>query len=220
VSETLIANVLSLALFVISLVIALRVLFLCFQTGQTDHRLFILGLSLGIFSLTAMAHYADESMPNLLFNVKWFQYIGQDVCFLCIVLSQATSRSRDLHSLIRWEVVFFCLLLVLLTPLMPESFPYPIVTKIVLDGFCFLCCLLVFFFYLAALVRRETLFNVLVSAAFCLLSFGYILGILGYIDAQFAFLSIVGDGVRVCGFLFLLLAMVFKPAQVATSAER
>ncbi len=205
--DTLIVNVLSLLPFVVSLLIALRIFYLCFQTTESNHRLFILALSMGIFSLTAMASYTADSIPDLLINVDWFKYIGQDVCFFFILLSLITQRERDLRSLIRWELLFFVLLLILMTPLMPQSFPYPFATKVVLDGLRFLFCLLIFFFYLAAFIRKETRFSILMGSAFGLMSLGYLLNMPKYMDTQFVLLDMVGNAVHLCGILFLLMAV-------------
>jgi hypothetical protein len=162
---------------------------------------------MGILSLTAMASYSGDNLSGLIINVSWFKYIGQDVCFLFIALSLATTRDRDLRSLIRWELLFFVLLLILLTPLLPASFPYPSVTRTILGGLRFLLCLIIFFFYLATFMKEETRFSLLMSCAFFLMSVGYILNVPRYLDSHFILLDVVGDIVRMCGILLLLIAM-------------
>jgi len=217
VSDTLVANILSLTLFVLSLLIALRALYLCFQTSESNHRLFILGLSLGILSLTSLATYTSNTVTDLMINVTWFQYISQDICFLFIVLSLATSRERDLRSLIRWELFFFVLLLVLMTPLLPQSFPYPLLTKMVLTSLTFLFCLLTFFFYLSSFFSRGARFALLMSSAFGLMSLGYLLNMPIFINPHFVLLDVVGDTLHAIAALLLLIALLpVEPSSYST----
>ena len=207
-SDTLIANIPSLTLFVLSLFIALRTFYLCFRTSESNHRLFILGLSLGILSLTSLATFTSNTVTDLMIGVTWFQYIGQDICYLFIVLSLATSRESDLRSLIRWELFFFVLLLVLMTPIFPQSFPYPLLTKTVLASLAFLFCLLTFFFYLASFFSRGARFALLMSSAFGLMSLGYLLNMPIFIDPHFVLLDIVGEALHVIAALLLLIALL------------
>ncbi len=75
--ENFVPNLLSLTLFFVSLFIALRALYL--YTRSRSRRIFILSLSMGVISLTAVAGFAGDNVTSISLNVDWFNYIGQTV---------------------------------------------------------------------------------------------------------------------------------------------
>lgn len=208
VDANLLANVLSITLLSAALLIALRAFFISFQTiGDGNHRLVILGLSMALLALTAMASFADDNIHNLPINVNWFKYIGQTVCFLFICLSLLGSSEYYLRRLLYVQVAIFFLLLGLLSPLFAGDFPYPTITKVALGGSRCAICFVVFFFYVVAFMRKETRFSFFMALSFLLLAMGYFLNVPKYLQHDLLLLDNIGDCVRVTGVLALLVAM-------------
>ncbi len=207
-SQNLIANILSLTLFSVALLITLRAFYLCFQNVQGhNYRLFILGLAMGVIALTAIASFADDNIANLPLNVNWFKYIAQSVAFLFVCLSLINNSAMYLRRLMFWHIAISILLLVLLSPLLPGAFPNPSVTKMILGGSRSLVCFAIFFFYVTAFMRKETRFSLLMSGSFLLLATGYLLNMPKYLDAHLMLLDHIGDGVRISGLIILLVAI-------------
>jgi hypothetical protein len=208
VPQNLVANILSLTLFSVALLITTRAFYLCFQNVEGhNYRLFILGMAMGIFVLTALASFADDNIANLPVNVNWFKYTAQSVAFLFVCLSLASNSTRYLYRLMLWHIAVSILLFVLLTPLLPADFPNPAVTKMILGGSRSLICLVIFFFYVTAFMRKETRFSLLMSGSFLLMFTGYLLNMPKYLDAHLTLLDNVGDGVRIFGLIVLLIAI-------------
>jgi len=202
-NQNLIANALSLTLFTISLFISLRAFYIYFKSRSP--RLFILGLSMFIIALTAIASYIGDNITSFPINLGWFKYTGQTVCFLLIVLSLVRNSDKYLRSLMIWQVVACVLLMVLLTPIMPAEIPATV--KIVLGGSRSLICGLAFFFYVSAFMTKETFFSFLMSLAFLALSTGYVLNIPKYSNSHLTFLDNIGDSTRIFGLVILLIAI-------------
>jgi len=202
------ANVLALTLFSTALLIALRAFYLCSQTSQgRRYRLCILGMSMGVLALTAIASYAGDNIKDLPVNVNWFKYTAQTVCFLFIILSLVRSSDTYLRRLMYWQIGISLLLLFLFAPIIPSSMPYPALTKSLLGGSRSLICFVVFFIYIGAFISKETRFSLLMSVAFLLLSIGYWLNMPKYMDSHLVLLDAVGDGVRITGLVALLIAI-------------
>jgi hypothetical protein len=207
-NQNLVANVLSLTLFSIALLITMRTFFLCFQAIQGhNYRLFILGLAMGVITLTAIASFANDNIADLPLNVNWFKYIAQSVAFLFICLSLISNSDSYLRRLMFWQIAISIVLLVLLTPLLPVAFPNPPVTKMILGGSRALVCFVIFFFYVTAFMSKETRFSLLMSGVFLLLSSGYLLNMPKYLDKHLTLLDNIGDGVRISGLIVLLIAI-------------
>jgi hypothetical protein len=203
--ENFIPNVLSITLFVVSFIISLRAFYLSYRARS--RRLFILGLSMFVISLTAAAGYAGDNVTSISLNVDWFNYIGQTVSFIFILLSLFRSSDEYLRKVMAWQIPVSVLLLILmfLAPVLPPEFPAPAVTKSILSGSRGLICLAIFYYYALAFMKKETRFSFLMSAAFLMLSFGYCIIIPKYISPNDA-LDRGGDIVRVCGLITLFLA--------------
>src|SRR5712692_12001731 len=157
--QNLIANILSITLFLVSLFVALRSFTLYVQVRSS--RLCILGVSMTVISLTAAAGFAGDNVTSINLNVDWFNYIGQTVSFLFITLSFVLSSDEYLRGLTRWHVTISALLLILLVlaPVLPAEFPNPAVTKTLLSGSRGLICFVIFFYYVGAFMTKETRFS-------------------------------------------------------------
>lgn len=204
----LIANALSLTLFFVALFISLRAFYLYIRARS--RRLFILGLSMGVISLTAAAGFLGDNVTSINLNVDWFNYIGQTMSFLFILLSLFNYSEEYLHRLMRWQVVVSVLLLLLflLAPILPAEFPNPAVTKSILSGSRGLMCLVIFFSYFSAFMTKETRFSLLMSFAFLFLSIGYLMIIPKYSTPNLDLVDQLGDATRICGFVALLLSVL------------
>jgi hypothetical protein len=213
--DNLIANILAITLFLASLFISLRA-FSLYIRARTP-RLFVLGLSMSMIALTAIASYIGDNVSTITFNVKWFQYIAQTISFLFILLSLLNSAEDYQRRIVRWQIFAFLLLLLLLvlTPFLPEEFPSPALTKTLLSGSRAVICFIIFFYYWVAFSNRETRFSLLMSGAFLLISFGYWFAIPKYLTSGMGQVDQVGDIVRTCGILILLIAV----SQRATPAK-
>ena len=205
--ENFVANSLSLTLFVVSLFISLRAFYL--YTRSRSRRLFILSLSMGMISLTAVAGYAGDNITSISLNVDWFNYIGQTVSYLFILLSFFSESDSYLRSLIRWQIAVSALLLILLflAPVLPPEFPDPAITKSILSGSRGLICFIIFFYYTIAFMDKETRFSLLMSGAFLLLCCGYLFIIPKYTTPNDV-LDRSGDLMRISGLVILLFAVL------------
>ena len=205
--QNFIANSLSLTLFVVSLFISLRAFYL--YTQSRSRRLFILSLSMGMISLTAIAGYAGDNITSISLNVDWFNYIGQTVSFSFILLSFFSESDSYLRSLMRWQIAASALLLILLflAPVLPPEFPDPAITKSILSGSRGLICFIIFFYYAIVFMDKETRFSLLMSAAFLLLCIGYAIIIPKYTTPNDV-LDRSGDIMRIAGLFFLLFAVL------------
>jgi len=203
-NQNLIANVLSLTLFTVSLFISLRAFYLYLLSRR--QRLFILGLSMFIISLTAIASFIGDNFPSFIINLNWFKYTSQTVSFLFILLSLVRSSDRYLRNLMIWHIIVSVLLLILLTPFVPAEISVP--AKIFLGSSRCLICLIVFFFYVTSFFTKETRFSLMMSSAFLLLSAGYVLNVPKYSNHLLTLLDNIGDVTRILGLIILFIAVL------------
>ncbi len=203
-NQNLIANFLSLTLFIVSLFISLRAFYVYFQARR--QRLFILALSMAVISLTAIASYLGDNVTGITINLGWFKYTSQTICFLFILLSLIRSSENYLNKLMLWHIITSVLLLNLLTPAMPAEMS--VTVKILLGGSRSLICLVIFFYYTSAFMSKERLFSLLMSVAFFLLSVGYVLNIPKYSDPHLTLLDNIGDVIRICGLIVLFVTVL------------
>jgi len=207
VPQNLIANILSLTLFLVSLFISLRAFYLYSQANSP--RLFILGLSMGILSFTAIASFIGDNVTSLTLNIKWFEYISQTVCFLFILLSLVRSSNTYLRRLMDWHTLVSALLLtlLLLSPILPADFPDPGLTKTLLGGSRSLICFIIFNYYLNVFMSKNMRFSFLMGTVFLLLSLGYWLNIFKYTLHNMLLADQVGDLTRIFGLIILLMTI-------------
>lgn len=209
--DNLIPNILSITLFVASLFISLRAFSLYIQSRNP--RLFVLGLSMGIIALTAVASFIGDNVTTITFNVKWFQYIAQTVSFLFILLSLLHSTEDYQRRIVLWHIIASLplLLLLVLTPVLPADFPSPALTKTLLSGSRAVICFIIFLYYMATFMTKESRFSLLMTGAFLLLSLGYWLAIPKYLRSGMAQVDQAGDILRTCGLVILMIA-ILQPA--------
>jgi hypothetical protein len=205
--QNLIANSLSLTLFFVAFIIAVRAFYL--SARAQSRRLFILGLSMTMIAFTAGAGFAGDNITSISLNVDWFNYIGQTLSFLFILLSFLNSSDNYLRRLTSWHIVVSVLLvgLLLLAPILPPEFPDPAVTKTLLSGSRGLICSAIFIYYTSSFMTKETRFSLLMSGAFLLLSVGIFIILPKYSQPNDT-LDHIGDIIRVFGLLTLLGAVL------------
>jgi hypothetical protein len=165
--SNLIANLLSLTLFTVSLVIVVRSFYL--YSRSPSHRLLIMGVSMTIIALTALAGFAGDNITSISLNVDWFNYIGQTVSFVFIILSLWRNSDHYLRRLARWHIIASSLLLILLllAPVLPPDFPDPTVTKSLLSGSRGVISLIICITYISSFMKKEPL-TVLENAFKCM----------------------------------------------------
>jgi hypothetical protein len=106
--------------------------------------------------------------------------------------------------LLQMASIALVFLLLFLAPVLP-AFPNT-ATQALLSGSRIAACLLIFGFYVTAFLSKETRFSLLMSAAFLLLSIGYVLILPKYFFAHQELSDQLGDVVRILGLVVLLIA--------------
>jgi uncharacterized membrane protein len=210
--QNFIANSLSITLFFVALFVSFRAFALYRQL--LNYRLCILAVSMFMIALTAAAGFAGDNVSSISLNVDWFNYIGQTVSFLFILLSLFLRQERSLRSLLVWQLVLCVPLLVLLilSPVLPPEFPDPVVTKTLLSGSRGVICAFIFCYYASAFMTKESRFSFLMGSSFFLLSLGYFVVMLKYGypsgDIGAVILDHVGDCLRISGLVTLLITVL------------
>ncbi len=169
----LIPNLIDVSLCLVALFISVRSFDVYAQFRQL--RLFILGLSMVLVSLSAAADFIASYVKVIALHTDWFLCIGQSVGFLFILLSLLRNSEGYLRILMRLNIAAFPLLLLLLflSPVLP-AIP-SIEARALLDGSRCFICFMIFFAYFAAFTSKPTRFSLLMSASFFLLSAGYLM---------------------------------------------
>ncbi|HZO72658.1 MAG TPA: hypothetical protein VFB60_10690 [Ktedonobacteraceae bacterium] len=201
-SSNTITDILNIALFIVFLLIALRSFYLYFRIRSA--RLFILGLSMGVIALTALADSLPDYITVVQLNTDWFLFLGQTVSFMFILFSLVMNAEGRLRRLVSYHVISSLLLLLLLglAPFLPD-FPNGLV-KMALSGSRGIVCLIIFFFYASSFMNKETRFSFLMGAAFLLLSLGYLIILPKYVLPHQELLDYAGDIIRVSGVVTML----------------
>src|SRR5690349_3387066 len=128
-------------------------LFTAVRAGQVyplvrSPRLLILGISMGILTITAVADLLDTNFVTVTAGADWFIYSGQMTAFLCILLSITSTSDAYLSGLLRFQI-FAC---VILLCLLLSTFALPDVTdprlQTLLGSPRFLLCAGISFYYL------------------------------------------------------------------------
>ncbi|MBA2681034.1 MAG: hypothetical protein H0U76_21890 [Ktedonobacteraceae bacterium] len=201
----LIPDILAGSLCALALFISIRAFSIYFQARSP--RIFILALSMLLIALTA----ADNFFVNVVtvpYNTYWFLYTGQVVGYLFIFLSFFWSGEGALQKLIRWQVAFTALMLLIwiLSPVLPQ-FPN-VGVRAALSGLRALICLGIFFFYVSAFMKKETRFSLLMSVTFILLTVGQWLVFQKYFVAAGDVIDNIGDITRLVGQVVFLIAVI------------
>ncbi len=203
-TENLVQNVLAIVLTLVSFFVSMRAFYVYSQTRNS--RIFILALSMGVIALTGAADFASSNVTVITLNTDWFLYIGQATSFLFILLGFLFKTDASLGRLMRAHVLISSLIvgLLLLSPTLP---PLPCtVLEVSLSGSRIIMCFAIFFFYISAFMAKGTRFSLLMSIAFFLLAFGYLLIAEKYAVSDSALFDQMGDIVRMVGLVVLLIA--------------
>lgn len=203
----LLSNLLDVTTILVCLFITVRV---CFVYPKIlSLRLLVLGLSMGIVTITAGVDLMSSNTTTIATHTDWFLYIGQAVAFLCILLSMTSDSDVYLQNLMRIQVFASILLLCLLL----FSFALPeipgAITRNIIGAPRFIICLGISFYYISGFMKRQTRFSFLMSASFLALAIGYLLDLQQYLIPLYAEpFDAVGDICRLLGFLLLLGAVL------------
>jgi len=173
----LIPNLLDVSLCLVALFISVRSFDIYSRSRQS--RVFILGLSMVLVSLSAAAdftaNYINSSPARvIILHTDWFLFIGQAVGFLFILLSLMWSSDNYLRSLVRLNSVAVALLLILLL-LSPALPPMGILTQTVFNFTRFIACLLIFFVYFTGYMSKPTRFSLFMSISFFFFTADYLM---------------------------------------------
>jgi hypothetical protein len=168
----LIPNLLDVSLCLVALFIAVR----SFDIYSRFHqfRLFILGLSMALVSLSAAADFTSSYVKVIPLHTDWFLYISQAVGFLFILLSLVQSSDKYLRGLMRLNILAFVplLVLLLLSPILPGV---DTLTRTLLGFARLLICMQILFEYFSAYIRKPTRFSLLMSASFFFFTVDYLM---------------------------------------------
>lgn len=175
--NTLIPHLLDVSLCLVALFIAVRSFDIYNRFHQ--YRLFILGLSMVLVSISAAADYISSYVTVVTLQTDWFLYIGQSVGFLFILLSLLGSSDNYLRGLMRIDIVVFVFLLVLLflSPVLP---PMTMSTRTVFGFSRFLICLLILIAYFSTYMSKPSRFSLLMSISFFFFTANYLMSLQQY----------------------------------------
>jgi hypothetical protein len=202
----LIPNLLDVSLCLVALFIAVRSFDLYSRLRQ--YRLFILGLSMVLLSLSAAADFTSSYIRAVPLHTDWFLYIGQSVGFLFILLSLAQSSDRYLRSLMNLNILMFLVLLFILflSPALPDMSN----SARTLFGFVRLViCMFILCAYFSAYLNKPGRFSFLMSAAFFFFTIDYLITLEQYVVpslSQYLFRA-PGDITGVIGLVMLVYAI-------------
>jgi hypothetical protein len=173
----LIPNLIDVSLCLVALFIAVRSFDIYSRVRQ--YRLFILGLSMALVSLSAAADFTSSYVMVIPLHTDWFLYIGQTVGFLFILLSLVRSSDTYLRGLMILNILAFALLLflLLLSPVLPEI---DITTRTLLGFSRFIICMLILVAYFSAYASKPTRFSLFMCASFFFFTVDYLMTLQQY----------------------------------------
>src|SRR5574337_761954 len=159
----LLPHLLDVSLCLVALFIAVRSFDIYARFHQ--YRLFILGLSMVLVSISAAADFISSYVTVIKLQTDWFLYIGQSVGFLFILLSLLRSSDGYLRNLMNLNILAFVLLLVplLASAALPEIDP---TARTLLATARLFIVLLILVSYFSAYTSRPTRFSLFMAAAF------------------------------------------------------
>ena len=202
------ATIRAIAVVIISLFIMLRAFQVYIQTRST--RLFILGLTMVMIVLTTIA---DTIGNNITFhlNAYWFNYFGQIISFTFFFLSLISSSEKYLRKLVRWQFTLSALLFIVLLigPDLSSSFPSLGLLRAIFSSGRAIPCFLICFYYMAAFLKKETRFSLLMATGFVVIGLGYYMIFPRYVNPPSYALQTAGDFLRIVGNAILLAAMIW-----------
>ena len=205
----LIPNLLDVSLCLVALFIAVRSFDIYSRFRQ--FRLFILGLSMVLVSLSAAADFTASYVKVIPLHTDWFLYIGQSVGFLFILLSLVGNSDNYLRGLMRLNILAFVLLLslLLLSSILPDI---DNVTRTLLGFSRLVICMLILFEYFSAYTKKPTRFSLFMSTSFFLFTVDYLAILeLYFVPSfnQYLFLD-MGDIAGVIGLAVLVAAVSWE----------
>lgn len=205
-NDLLLSNILDVITILVCLFITARV---CFVYPKVlSLRLLVLGLSMGIITITAGVDLISTNITNITAHTDWFLYIGQAVAFLCILLSLTTDSDIYLQNLVRIQIFASILLLCLLLFSFTLS-DLPDIVRDIVGSTRFIICVGISFYYISGFMKRQTRFSFLMAASFLALAIGYLMDLQQYLVPLYAEpFDAVGDICRLLGFLSLLGAVL------------
>jgi hypothetical protein len=135
-------------------------------------RLFILGLSMALISLSAAADFTANYVTLTVLSTDWFLYLAQASGFLFIFLSLLRSSARYLKFIRALSVLVVppLLAILLFSPFLPSIADGPI--RILLECTRWFISFMIFFAYSFAFTSKATHFNRFMTAAFLLITLG------------------------------------------------
>ena len=202
----LIPNLLDVSLCLVALFIGVRSFDIYSRFRQ--YRLFILGLSMVLLSLSAAADFTSRYIRVIALHTDWFLYIGQSVGFLFILLSLAQSSDNYLRNLMNLNILVFLVLLIVLflSPALPDMSN----SARTLFGFVrLIICMFILCAYFSAYINKPARFSFLMSAAFFFFTIDYVITLEQYVVpaiSQYLFRA-PGDITGVIGLLMLVSAV-------------
>ena len=206
----LIPNLLDVSLCLVALFISARSFDIYSRFRQ--FRLFILGLSMALVSLSAAADFTSSYVKVIPLHTDWFLYIGQAVGFLFILLSLVQSSDKYLRGLIRLNILAFVLLLILLllSPVLPDMSDIP--TRTLLGFSRLVICMLILLAYFSAYTSKPTRFSLFMSSSFFLFTVDYLSTLEQYFVPSFSqyLFRDLGDIAGVIGLVVLVAAVSWE----------
>ena len=204
--NTLLPHLLDVSLCLVALFIAVRSFDIYARFHQ--YRLFILGLSMVLVSISAAADFVSSYVTVITLQTDWFLYIGQSVGFLFILLSLVRSSDTYLRGLMRLNIVVFAFLLILLllSPILP---PMDMTTRTVLGFSRFVICMLILIANFSTYLSKPSRFSLLMSISFFFFTANYLMSLQQYfvpIFNQYIFRD-QGDISGVIGLIVLVAAV-------------
>ncbi len=166
----LISNLIDVSLCLVALFISVRSFDVYIHFRY--QRLFVLGLSMALVSISAAADFTANYVTITPLYTDWFLYIAQTCGFFFIFLSLLEGSNSFLKLIMTLNILTVPLLLLILflSPFLPGAPDGSM--RIVLECLRCLISFMIFFAYFFAFTSKATLFNRFMTAAFFLISLG------------------------------------------------
>jgi hypothetical protein len=204
---TLISNLIDVSLCLVALFISVRSFDVYMRVRY--RRLFILGLSMLLVSLSAGADFTGHYIKLTTPGTDWFFYMAQASGFFFVLLSLVSSSNTYLKFIMVLSILSVppLLAILFLSPFLP-GIPSTS-TLALLEGIRWIICFMIFFAYFAAFTNKATHFNRFMSAAFLLISLGNFMSMLQSFSPTLhpQVLSTLGNITNVFGLLALIIAV-------------
>jgi len=204
-SISLIANLMSLPIGIICLLLSIRAFYI-HHISHSD-MLLVLAISMASISLgTLLASAATAHLGGTQYNGEFARAFGSCSGGLFIFLSSLTRTHEEMSQLRRWQIVtaIVFIIVALLTPL------YPPITNVwetfALNSLRIIIYSCAFLRYVLLYTSKSTRFSLLMWISFLVLVTGFALNIPGEFQAGLAVVTILAAGVRIVGYISLLTA--------------